>query len=81
MEKYFINIENWISNILFYSFLGCVLFIVIELIISLIILIIGSLIKSQTIRNKFLRIVPLSLFFLILILSIPKIGILIKSFL
>lgn len=79
MENYIFNIENSISNILFYSFIGCLCLIVIELIISLIMLIIGCLIKSQTIRNKFLRIVPISLFFLILILSIPKIGITIKS--
>ncbi len=79
MENYIFNIENSISNILFYSFIGCLCLIVIELIISLIMLIIGCLIKSQTIRSKFLRIVPISLFFLILLLSIPKIGITIKS--
>lgn len=79
MENYIFNIENSISNILFNSFIGCLCLIVIELIISLIMLIIGCLIKSQTIRSKFLRIVPISLFFLILLLSIPKIGITIKS--
>lgn len=79
MQNYIFNIENLISNILFYSFIGCLCLIVIELIISLIMLIIGCLIKSQTIRSKFLRIVPISLFFLILLLSIPKIGITIKS--
>lgn len=75
INDYIYNIGNVMSNILFQCFIGGLIIITIILIISLIMLIVGCLLKSQTIRSKFMKIVPVTIFLLIIILSIPKLYI------
>ena len=69
-EDYISNMENMLSTILFVSFKVIVIILAILLILSLIMLAIGCLIKSQKIKSKFLLVVPSiligSIFFLLL---------------
>jgi len=69
-NDYINNISNMISSALFYTFIATITFLAITLIISLIVLIIGCLLKSQVIRVKFLKSsigILISLIFVILI--------------
>ncbi len=52
INDYVSNFNNTISYILFYGFAGIVVLLTILLIISLLILILGCLIKSQTIKKN-----------------------------
>ncbi len=79
LNDYITNFENIASNILFASFKYISIFIVIILIISLILLAIGCLIKSQKIKSKFLITVPSLILALILFLLLPVIYLHIKS--
>lgn len=69
-EDYISNMENMLSTILFVGFKVIVIILAILLILSLIMLAIGCLIKSQKIKSKFLLVVPSlligSIFFLLL---------------
>lgn len=75
MEKYINNFENTIVFIFFSSFKVILILCVTLLIFSIIMLIIGCLIKSQKIKSKFLIIVPGILVLNIFILFIPCIWI------
>ena len=57
-EDYISNMENMLSTILFVGFKVIVIILAILLILSLIMLAIGCLIKSQKIKSKFLLVVP-----------------------
>lgn len=70
-EDYISNMESMLSNILFVSFKVIVIILAILLILSLIMLAIGCLIKSQKIKSKFLLIVPSLLIGSVLFLSLP----------
>ena len=72
-ENYISNMENMLSNILFASFKVIVIILAILLILSLIMLAIGCLIKSQKIKSKFLLVVPSLLIGSIFFLSLPYI--------
>lgn len=75
IDDYIYNINNAISNMLFYFFIVSVVCTTILIVFSLIMLIIGYKLKSQTIRAKFLRIVPIGIVLLIFILIIPELYI------
>lgn len=70
---YINNIQNIVSSILFAGFKGIVIILVSLLILSLIMLAIGCLIKSQKIKSKFLVVVPGLLIGGIFFLSLPYI--------
>lgn len=72
-NDYINNLNNLISSVLFYSFIGSVMLLTILLIVSLIILIIGCLLKSQIIRRKFLKASISILILLVFIILVPVI--------
>ena len=71
MNEYLDNFQNSISDIFFIGFEVIVIVLTILLIFSLIMLIIGCLIKSQKIKSKFLIIVPSLFIGLVLFLALP----------
>ena len=73
LEDYMNNFENIVSSIFFISFKTIIITLTILLIISLILLAIGCLIKSQKIKSKFLVVVPSLLLINIFFISIPYI--------
>lgn len=76
---YMNNIQNIVSSILFTGFKGIVIILVSLLIISLVMLAIGCLIKSQKIKSKFLIAVPSLLLVNIFFLAIPYIFVLFRN--
>lgn len=72
-EDYISNMENMLSTILFVGFKVIVIILAILLVLSLIMLAIGCLIKSQKIKSKFLLVVPSLLIGSIFFLSLPYI--------
>lgn len=72
-EDYISNMENMLSTILFVGFKVIVIILTILLILSLIMLAIGCLIKSQKLKSKFLLVVPSLLIGSIFFLSLPYI--------
>ena len=73
LDSYMNNLESIISSIFFMSFKILVITLVSLLIISLILLAIGCLIKSQKIKSKLLGIVPKLLIITIFIIILPYI--------
>lgn len=78
-NDYINNIENILSNIFFISFKGIVIILTVLLILSLILLGIGCLIKSQKIKSKFLIVVPSILLGTIFFLALPYILVYFKN--
>ena len=76
---YINNFENMLSTIFFASFKVIVITLTILLILSLIILAIGCLIKSQKIKSSFLKIVPSLIIGIIFLLSLPFIFVYFKN--
>ena len=79
LESYMNNIENIVSSTLFIGFKITLIILVSLLIISLILLAIGCLIKSQKMKSKFLIAVPSLLIGIIFFLSIPPTFIYFKN--
>ena len=79
MSEYLDNFENIVSDIFFISFKVIVIVLTILLFLSLIILLIGCLIKSQKIKSKFLITVPSLLIGIILFLSLPYLIVYFKN--
>ncbi len=79
LDDYINNFENIVSSTLFITFKITLVVLVSLLILSLILLAIGCLIKSQKIKSKFLKIVPSLLLGIIFLLSIPVIYIHFKN--
>lgn len=79
LDNYINNFENIVSSIFFVGFKVIVIILVSLLILSLIMLIIGCLIKSQKIKSKFLIIVPSLLLVTIFFLAIPYIFVQFKN--
>ena len=80
MENDFLDtLQNTVSIILFASFKWTTIILVVMLIISLILLAIGCLIKSQKLKSKFLKVVPGLLVGNILFLAIPYVFVLLKK--
>lgn len=71
LDSYMNNIENIVSSTLFIGFKITLIILVSLLIISLMLLAIGCLIKSQKMKSKFLIAVPSLLIGIIFFLSIP----------
>lgn len=78
---YINNFENMLSTIFFVSFKVIVITLSILLILSLIILAIGCLIKSQKIKSKFLKVVPSLILGIIFVLTLPYIFVYFKNIL
>lgn len=78
---YINNFENMLSTIFFVSFKVIVITLTILLILSLIILAIGCLIKSQKIKSKFLKVVPSLILGIIFVLTLPYIFVYFKNIL
>lgn len=79
INNYINNFQSIISTFLFYGFKYTLLLLVVILILSLIFLMIGCIIKSQTIKSKFLKIVPGLLLSLIFLLLLPYILVQFKN--
>lgn len=73
LNEYMNNFQNIVSSILFVGFKVILIILAILLILSLIMLAIGCLIKSQKIKSKFLMVVPGLLVGNILFLALPYI--------
>ena len=79
LDSYMNNFENIVSSTLFIVFKITLIVLVSLLILSLILLAIGCLIKSQKLKSKFLIAVPSLLIGIILLLSIPLIFVHFKN--
>ena len=79
LNNYINNFQSIISTFLFYGFKYTLLLLVVILILSLIFLMIGCIIKSQTIKSKFIKIVPSLLLSLIFLLLLPYILVQFKN--
>lgn len=79
LDNYINNFENIVSSTLFIAFKVTLIILVTLLILSLILLAIGCLIKSQKIKSKFLIAVPSLLIGIIFFLSIPPIFVHFKN--
>ena len=79
IDNYINNFESIMSTFLFYGFKYTLLLLVTFLILSLILLILGCIIKSQTLKSKFLKIVPGLLLSLIFLLLLPYILVQFKN--
>ena len=82
MQEYYLkNFQELVSSIIFVGFKVILTINIFLLIISLIILIIGCLIKSQKIKSKFLKIVPKLFLSNTFILIIPYILVYLRNIL
>lgn len=79
IDSYINNFENIVSSIFFVGFKVIVIILAILLILSLIMLAIGCLIKSQKIKSKFLIVVQSLLLGNIFFLSLPYIFVYFKN--
>ena len=79
LEDYINNFNVFFINALFFCFKYAVIIFTILLVLSLILLTVGLLIKSQKIKSKFLIVVPSLLATIIFILALPYIFVKIKS--
>jgi len=79
IDSYINNFQNIVSSIFFVGFKVTAIILIVLLILSLIILAIGCLIKSQKIKSKFLITVPSLLLGNIFFLSLPYIVVVFKN--
>ena len=73
LENYMNNFGNMMTSVLFIAFVAVLAILVVTLVISLLLLILGCIIKSQTLKSKFLKTVPILLIGIIFLLCIPLI--------
>lgn len=79
IDSYINNFQNIVSSIFFVGFKVTAIILIVLLILSLIMLAIGCLIKSQKIKSKFLVTVPGLLLGNIFFLSLPYIVVVFKN--
>ena len=79
LENYINNFNSITSTLFYQGFIAILHILALLLIISLIILIIGCLVKSQKIKDKFLSVIPGLILGIIFILCIPYIFSLLKG--
>jgi len=79
VDNYINNFESIVSSIFFMSFKIILIALVILLVLSLIMLAVGCLIKSQKIKSKFLVAVPSLLILNIFFIAIPYTFVLFKN--
>lgn len=73
IEDYINNFETISTSLLFICFVSIILILVVGLIVSLCLLILGCLIKSQKIKGRYLKVVPSITVMLIIIIFLPVI--------
>ena len=71
LDNYINNFETIGTSILFICFVSIILILVVSLIVSLCLLILGCIIKSQKIKGRFLKVVPGITVMLIIIIFLP----------
>ena len=79
LNEYIYNYQSTINSALFIVFKITLIIIIAFLILSLTLLAIGCLIKSQKIKSKFLIVVPGLIIILLLFLAIPIILVYFKN--
>ena len=79
LDNYINNFNAFLLNALFFCFKYTVITLIFLLIISLILLAIGCLIKSQKLKSKFLIVVPSLIVGNIVLLALPYIIVYIKN--
>ena len=79
LDSYINNFENIVSSALFVVFKITLIILVSLLILSLILLAIGCLIKSQKLKSKFLIVVPSLLIGIVFFLLLPPIFVHFKN--
>ncbi len=79
LDSFINNFENIVSSTLFIGFKITLIILVSLLILSLILLAIGCLIKSQKLKSKFLKIAPGLMIVIILVLLLPYVFIKVKQ--
>ncbi len=79
LDEYMNNFSNIVSSIFFASFKIIVIMLVAGIVLSLIMLALGCLIKSQKIKSKFLKVVPSLMLITIMFLAIPFIWVQLKN--
>ena len=79
LDNYINNFENIVSSTLFIVFKITLIILVSLLMLSLILLAIGCLIKSQKLKSKFLIAVPSLLIGIVFLLAIPPIFVHFKN--
>ncbi len=79
LDSYINNFENIVSSTLFVVFKITLIILVSLLILSLILLAIGCLIKSQKLKSKFLIVVPSLLIGMVFFLLLPLIFVHFKN--
>ena len=73
------NFNNVISSIFYIGFKLVLIILTISLIVSLLLLILGCIIKSQKLKSNFLKAVPLLMIGIFFILLLPVIYVHLKS--
>ena len=73
LNDYMNNFQNIVSNIFFVGFKVTLIILVALLIFSLVMLSIGCLIKSQKLKSKFIKVVPILIVVIIIVLALPYI--------
>lgn len=73
------NFNNVISSIFYIGFKLVLIILTISLIVSLLLLILGCIIKSQKLKSNFLKAVPLLIIGIFFILLLPVIYVHLKS--
>lgn len=73
IDNYISNFENMVSSIFFVGFIAILVSLASALILSLALLTIGCLIKSQKLKSKFIKVVPILLVVIIIVLALPYI--------
>ncbi len=79
LDNYINNFNAFLLNALFFCFKYAVIIFAVLLIISLILLAVGCLIKSQKLKSKFLIVVPSLIVGNIILLILPYIVVRIKN--
>lgn len=73
IDNYISNFENMVSSIFFIGFIAILVSLASALILSLALLAVGCLIKSQKLKSKFIKVVPILLVVIIIVLVLPYI--------
>ena len=73
IDNYINNLENMVSSIFFVGFIAILVSLASALILSLALLAVGCLIKSQKLKSKFIKVVPILIVVIIIVLALPYI--------
>lgn len=73
IDNYISNLENMVSSIFFVGFIAILVSLASALILSLALLAVGCLIKSQKLKSKFIKVVPILIVVIIIVLALPYI--------